>query len=125
MLDCGALLRRTVPVQCTSTVLVGLLVVLSFRIQEGRGRLGPRPQHPVSERGTLCCSFGPSKRIGGPGFDFNAPEGDTTLTEYHLEGKLAVVLQPPDMLSRVRYAVDRFQFLDRAKLKRVRHRDIP
>ena len=84
MLDCGALLRRTVPVQSTSTVLVGLLVVLSFRIQEGRGRLGPRPQHPFSERGTLCCSFGPSKRIGNPGFDFSAAEGDTTLTEYWL-----------------------------------------
>jgi hypothetical protein len=43
----------------------------------------------VSEKMTLCCSFGPSNRIGKPSFDFSAPEGDTTLAECHPKGKLA------------------------------------
>jgi hypothetical protein len=63
---------------------------------------------------TLCCPFGPSNRIGKPGFDISAPEGDTTLAECHPKGKRAFVLLPPNVLSRIGDAVDRFQFLDRA-----------
>jgi hypothetical protein len=62
----------------------------------------------------LCCSFGPSYRIGKPGFDFNTSKADTTLAEYHPKGKRAIVLFPENVLTRIGDAVDRFQFLYRA-----------